>query len=42
VSGALVKEANIVKFFWKLCSQPLKNEKSVVFYADFSLFGILN
>jgi hypothetical protein len=24
---ALVKEANIVKFSWKLCSQPLKDEK---------------
>jgi hypothetical protein len=40
--GALVKEANIVKFYWKLCSQPLKNIKSVIFYAEFSSFGILN
>jgi hypothetical protein len=39
---ALVKKANIVKFFWKLYSQPLKNEKCVVFYTNFSLFGILN
>jgi hypothetical protein len=29
-AGALVKEANIVKFSWKLCSQPLKDEKNVV------------
>jgi hypothetical protein len=27
---ALVKEANIVKFYWKLCSQPLKDEKNIV------------
>jgi hypothetical protein len=40
--GALVKEANIVNFFWKLYSQPLKNKKIVVFYANFSLFGIFN
>jgi hypothetical protein len=29
--GALVKEANVVKFSWKLCSQPLKDKKNVVF-----------
>jgi hypothetical protein len=29
VPGALVKEANIVKFSWKLCNQPLKIEKYV-------------
>jgi hypothetical protein len=40
--GALVKEANVVKFSWKLCSQPLKDKKNVVFYAELSPFGILN
>jgi hypothetical protein len=38
----LVKETNIVKFYWKLCSQSLKDEKNVVFYAELSIFGIFN
>jgi hypothetical protein len=32
----------IVKFSWKLCNQPLKDEKNVVFYRELSLFNILN
>jgi hypothetical protein len=40
--GALVKETNMVKSSWNLCSQPLKYVKSVVFYAEFSPFDILN
>jgi hypothetical protein len=42
ISEALVKKVNIVKSFWNLCNQSLKNIKFVIFYAEFSPFGILN
>jgi hypothetical protein len=40
--GTMVKELNMVKFFWNLCSQFLKRVKSVAFYTKFSFFKFLN
>jgi hypothetical protein len=37
---ALVKETNIVKFSWKLCSQRLKKEKKMLFSIQNFIFLI--
>jgi hypothetical protein len=39
--GTMVKELNMVKKIWNLCSQFLKSIKSVVFYIKFSFFSFL-
>jgi hypothetical protein len=40
--GTMVKELNMVKKIWNLCSQFLKSVKSVAFYTKFSFFSFLN
>jgi hypothetical protein len=40
-SEALIKKINIVKFFWNLCTQPLKNIKSIYSMHNFLLSLII-
>jgi hypothetical protein len=41
-SGALLKEAKIVIYYWSLCNQLLENLKNDIFNLKISFLGILN